>query len=55
MNLNMLFKNETDLKNAIINKLKIQFGKNIEDTSNDLIYQACALVVRDQLLLNMAI
>ena len=33
MNLNMLFKNETDLKNAIINKLKIQFGKNIEDTS----------------------
>lgn len=55
MNLNMLFKNETDLKNAIINKLKIQFGKNIEDTSKDLIYQACALVVRDQLLLKMAI
>ena len=46
--------NERELKSAIINKLKTQFGKNLEDASPQLIYQACALLVRDELLVKMS-
>ncbi len=54
MNPNILSNNKAELKNLIISKLKTQFGKNINDASKELIYQACALVVRDELLSKMA-
>lgn len=49
------YSNEAALKSSIINKLQQEYGKSIEDASLELIYKACALVVRDNLLSNMAL
>ena len=54
MQTNLTFSNEKDLKDAITLKLKTQFGKNTNDVTPELIYQACALLVRDELLVKMA-
>lgn len=54
MNPNTPFQNKTTLKKAIIDKLMTQFGKNLEDAGPELIYQASALVVKDELLHRMA-
>ena len=54
MQTNLTFSNEKDLKDAITLKLKTQFGKNTNDVTPELIYQACALLVRDKLLVKMA-
>ena len=54
METNMIFANESVLKEAIITKLQHEYGRNIEDASSELIYKACALTVRDSLLKNMA-
>lgn len=48
------FSSEQTLKEAIVNKLKHEFGKNVDEASPELIYKACALVIRDRLLAQMA-
>lgn len=52
--MNTYIKDESEIKNIIINKLKQEYGKNIEDAPIELIYKACALSIRDILLANMA-
>ena len=54
MEASRIFTNEDNLKNAIIDKLRSEFGRNIEDASSELIYRACALVVRESLFVKMA-
>ena len=54
MEANTVFSNEDNLKNAIIDKLSREFGRNLEDASPELIYKACALLVRDNLFMKMA-
>ncbi|TAH72104.1 MAG: glycogen/starch/alpha-glucan phosphorylase [Anaerolineaceae bacterium] len=54
MESNIKYTNEINLKKAIIDKLQQEYGRTIEDASLELIYKACALVVRDSLLSNMA-
>ena len=48
------FSSEQTLKEAIVNKLKHEFGKNVDEASPELIYKACALVIRDRLLAQIA-
>lgn len=54
MEASRIFTNKDNLKNAIIDKLRSEFGRNIEDASSELIYRACALVVRESLFVKMA-
>ena len=54
MKTTMLFNKEQELKDAIENKLNTQFGRCLDQADPNLIYQACALVVRDELLVKMA-
>ncbi|HHT66514.1 MAG TPA: glycogen/starch/alpha-glucan phosphorylase [Clostridiales bacterium] len=54
MEVHINWNDESSLKAAIINKLHCEFGTNLEEAAAELIYKACALVVRDKLLFKMA-
>lgn len=45
---------QSSIKEGIIRKLLLEFGKNPEDASPQQIYKACALLVRDNMLYRMA-
>lgn len=45
---------ELEIKQAILNKLTTEFGRNLENADSQMIYKACALTVRDKMLADMA-
>ena len=46
---------ETELKNEIEGKIARHFGKTIEDATPKMVYTACALTARDQIMARWAV
>ena len=55
MEKNKLTAKETELKNEILGKLSRHFGKTLEDATPKMIYSACALTARDQIMSRWAV
>lgn len=54
MDTDIRFMSEDNLKNAIIEKLRQEFGRSLEEATEELIYKAIALIIRENLLNKIA-